>query len=153
METLDETDKKILKALQIDSHLATKELATKVNLSPTPVFERVKRMEREGYIRKYIALLDAEKLGNGFTVFCYVKLKQHSKENGSLFINAISQMDEVTECYNISGDYDFMMKVYAKDMKHYQDFVLNKLGIVESIGALHSQFVMGEIKQTYSIPF
>jgi Lrp/AsnC family transcriptional regulator, leucine-responsive regulatory protein len=153
MEDFDIIDRNILNELQNNSHLTTKELAAKVNLSPTPVFERVKRLEKDGFIKRYIALLNAEKLGNGFIVFCFVRLKQHSKANGMNFANAIAAMPEVTECYNISGDYDFMMKVYAKDMRHYQDFVLNKLGSVDSIGALHSQFVMGEMKNTHTVPF
>lgn len=153
MADIDEIDCKILRELQHDSHLTTKELAARVNLSPTPVFERVRRLEKDGYIKKYITLLNAQQLGNSFVVYCFVRLKQHSKENGMDFAKTIASMDEVTECYNISGDYDFMIKVYAKDMNHYQDFVLNKLGIVDSIGALHSQFVMGVLKETHTIPF
>nr|WP_320057157.1 Lrp/AsnC family transcriptional regulator [uncultured Bacteroides sp.] len=152
MEKLDQTDLKLLKLLQEDSSLTTKELAQRVNLSPTPVFERVKQLEREGFIKKYVAILDPEKLSKGFIVFCNIRLKQHSKENGHQFMEAIMGIDEITECYNISGDYDFMLKIYVPNMKYYQDFVLNKLGTVDSIGSLQSIFVMGQIKQTHSIP-
>jgi Lrp/AsnC family leucine-responsive transcriptional regulator len=152
MEKLDQTDLKLLKLLQEDSSLTTKELAQRVNLSPTPVFERVKQLEREGFIKKYVAILDPEKLSKGFIVFCNIRLKQHSKEYGHQFMEAIMGIDEITECYNISGDYDFMLKIYVPNMKYYQDFVLNKLGTVDSIGSLQSIFVMGEIKQTHSIP-
>lgn len=152
MEGIDDTDIKILSLLQENAKLTTKELAAKVNLSPTPVFERLKRLEREGYIDKYVAILNAEKLGNGFVVFCNIKLKQHSRTYGAQFMDAIMQMNEVTECYNTSGEHDFMMKIYAKSMKHYQDFVLNKLGMVDSIGSLHSVFVIGEIKHTCALP-
>lgn len=152
MEKLDQTDLKLLKLLQEDSSLTTKELAQRVNLSPTPVFERVKQLEREGFIKKYVAILDPEKLSKGFIVFCNIRLKQHSKENGHQFMEAIMGIDEITECYNISGDYDFMLKIYVPNMKYYQDFVLNKLGTVDSIGSLQSIFVMGEIKQTHNIP-
>lgn len=148
----DQTDLAILDILQNDSSLTTKEIAAKVNLSPTPVFERIKRLEKLGYIKKYTAILDASKLNQGLMIFCNVRLKQHSKELGLQFMEAILNIEEVTECYNISGDYDFTLKIYVESMQHYQDFVLNKLGQLEGIGNLQSLFVMGQIKQTYAIP-
>lgn len=151
MEHLDETDLMLLKILADDSSFTIKELAAKVNLTPSPVFERVKRMEKEGYIKKYIALIDAEKLNFGLIVFCNIKLKQHDKSIGNQFVSDILQIDEVVECYNISGDYDFLLKVYARDMKHYQDFVFNKLGSVKSIGSTHSTFVMSENKNSLNL--
>ncbi|MBD8388910.1 Lrp/AsnC family transcriptional regulator [Dysgonomonas sp. BGC7] len=152
MEKLDATDIKILGVLQKDSKLTTKEIAKLVNLSPTPVFERQRRLERDGYIKRYTAELDPEKLGCNLIVFCSIKLKQHTKENGFQFMEAINQIDTITNCYNISGDYDFMLKIYVQDMKHYQDFVLNTLGEIDAIGSLHSTFVIGEVKNTNSIP-
>ena len=149
---IDSVDIKLLKILQDNSAMTTKEVASLVNLSPTPVFERIKRLEKEGIIKKYTAILDAEKLSKGFIVFCNIRLKQHSKELGRMFREAILSLDEVTECYSISGDYDFMAKIHVQSMKQYQDFVLNKLGEIESIGNIHSIFVMGEIKQSYNIP-
>ncbi|MBC7567719.1 MAG: Lrp/AsnC family transcriptional regulator [Pedobacter sp.] len=151
MEELDITDKQLLKFLGEDSNQTVKALAVKVNLSPTPVFERVKKLEAGGYIKRYIALLDAEKLNYGLIIFCNIKLKQHDKIIGHDFVSDIMQLDEVVECYNISGDFDFLLKVYARDMKHYQDFVFNKLGSVNSIGSTHSTFVMCENKNTYNI--
>jgi Lrp/AsnC family transcriptional regulator, leucine-responsive regulatory protein len=150
-ETLDDTDIRLLKLLAADSKVTMKELAAKVNLSPSPVFERVKRLETNGYIKKYIALIDAEKLNYGLIVFVNIKLKQHDKSIGRSFVTDILRLDEVVECYNISGDYDFLLKVYARDMKHYQDFVFNKLGSVKSIGSTHSTFVMSENKNSYNI--
>jgi Lrp/AsnC family leucine-responsive transcriptional regulator/Lrp/AsnC family transcriptional regulator len=150
-ETLDDTDIQLLKLLGADSNVTMKELAAKVNLSPSPVFERVKRLEANGYIKKYIALIDAEKLNYGLIVFCNIKLKQHDKSIGHQFVTDIMRLKEVVECYNISGDFDFLLKVYAKDMKHYQDFVFNKLGSVKSIGSTHSTFVMSENKNSYNI--
>ena len=152
MDSLDKTDKQILKVLQSNSKLTTKELAVQVNLTPTPVFERQKRLEKEGYIKKYVAILDNEKLNQGVIVYCNIRLKQHNKKYGADFINAIQSLEEVTECYNISGDYDFMMKIYIPSMKYYQYFVLNKLGVIDSIGSLHSTFVLAEVKNSYSIP-
>ncbi|MCM4154142.1 Lrp/AsnC family transcriptional regulator [Arenibacter sp. N53] len=152
MNDLDRIDYKILNLLQTNSNLTTKELANKVNLSTTPVFERVKRLEKNGYIKKFVAVLDAEKLDKGLTVFCNITLKQHTREIGHKFVKDIIAIKEVTECYNVSGDYDFLLKVMVKDMKHYQDFVLNHLGEIKNIGSAHSTFVMGEIKNTYSVP-
>jgi Lrp/AsnC family leucine-responsive transcriptional regulator len=149
MENIDAIDLQLLRILHENSNLTTKELAQKVNLSPSPVFERIKRLEKTGYIKKYIAILDAEKLNQGFTVFCNIKLKQHDRNVGHEFVADILNIEEVVECYNISGDFDFLLKVNVKDMKHYQDFVFNKLGSVKSIGSTHSTFVMAEIKHTY----
>lgn len=149
MEHLDEIDLKLLKILHQNSNYTTKELAQQVNLSASPVFERVKRLEKTGYIKKYIAILDDEKLNQGFVVFCNIKLKQHDRNIGHKFVEDILKIDEVTECYNISGDYDFLLKVNVRDMRHYQDFVFNKLGSVTSIGSTHSTFVMAQIKHTF----
>lgn len=152
MEKLDETDIRILQELQKDGKLTAKELAAKVNLSSSPTFERQKRLEREGYIERYTALVNPQKVGNGFIVFCNIQLKKHGKEIGEQFMAAVQDIEEVTECYNTSGDYDFMMKVYVRDMAHYQDFVLNTLGVIDSIGQLHSVFVIGEVKNSHAIP-
>ncbi|MBU2915417.1 MULTISPECIES: Lrp/AsnC family transcriptional regulator [Reichenbachiella] len=149
---LDEVDLKLLDLLQTQSNLTTKELAKRVNLSATPVFERIKRLEKNGFIKKYIAVLDADKLDRGLIVFCNITLKQHTKAIGNQFVEEITALKEVTECYNISGDYDFLLKVLVKDMKHYQDFVFNSLGSVSNIGSAQSTFVMGEIKQTHAVP-
>ena len=149
---LDEIDIKLLKRLQNNSNITTKELASHVNLSATPVFERIKKLENEGYIKKYVAILDADKMNRSLIAFCNVTLKEHTKAIGNKFVQDIKSLKEVTECYNTSGDYDFLLKVMVKDMKHYQDFVLNSLGSIENIGSTHTAFVMGEIKHSYQIP-
>ena len=152
MESLDRTDILILRELQKDAKLTTKELAAKVNLSPSPVFERQKRLEREGYIKKYVAVVDPIKTGNGIMVLCNVRLKHHSKEFSRQFTSVISGIDEVVECFNTSGDYDYQLKIYARSMQDYQDFVLGTLGDLDCIGSLHSIFVIGEVKNTLSVP-
>ena len=149
---LDETDVRILACLQEDSRLTNKELAAKIHLSPTPTFERVKRLEREGYIEKYMAVLNAEKLNRGFIVFCNVSMKQHTFENSQHIMEAVQRIPEIVECYNISGDYDFMLKIYVQDMKSYQQFVLNILGEIDCIGSLNSFFVLGEVKNSHQLP-
>ncbi len=148
---IDETDLQILKTLQNNAKLTTKELADAVHLTPTPVFERQKRLERQGYIKKYVAILDPEKLGLGLVVFCKVKLKQINHEIADAFTRRIMRIPEVTECYNTSGAYDYLLKVRARDMKQYQEFVLTKLGDIESVNSIESTFVMAEVKQNYGI--
>ena len=152
METLDRTDILILRELQKDAKLTTKELAAKVNLSPSPTFERQKRLEREGYIRKYVAVVDPVKVGNGIMVLCNVRLKHHSMEFSRQFTSVIAGIDEVVECFNTSGDYDYLLKIYARDMRHYQEFVLGTLGDMDCIGSLHSIFVIGEVKNSLYVP-
>ena len=143
---LDETDKEIIRHLQQDAKLTTKELAGRLNLSPTPVYERVRRPENEGVIKKYVALVNREKVGKDLMVLCNIRLKEHAQEAGAKFVKAIVSMPEVTECLNISGDYDFLLKVVVTDMREYQSFIMNKLASLENIGSTQSIFVMGEIK-------
>ena len=150
-EILDETDLQILKTLQKNAKLTTKELADAVHLTPTPVFERQKRLEKKGYIKKYVAILDPEKLNQSLLVFCKVKLKQINHEIADAFVRKIMRIPEVTECYNTSGAYDYLLKVRAQDMKAYQEFVLNKLGDIDTVGSIESTFVMSEVKQIYGI--
>lgn len=150
-ERLDHTDLLILDALQHNARMTNKELAAKVHLSPTPVFERWKRLEREGYIRKYIAVLDANKLNRGFVVFCSVKLNRLNTETANDFTTRIKAMPEVTECYNISGHFDYMLKLHSFDMKQYQRFLIDVLGKIESVASIESTFVMEEIKHEYGV--
>ena len=124
-ETLDDTDRRILKLLQKDSRMTVKELAARVHLSPSPTFERQKRLERLGYIERYMAVVNPQKVGNGILVLCNIRLKQHTQSLIQEFMDAVQSIDEITECYNTSGDFDFLIKVYTRDMKAYQQFMLN----------------------------
>lgn len=151
IEVLDDVDISILRELQANARLSYKELGAIVNLSSTPVFERVKRLEREGYIKRYVCVLDAEKLNKGFVVFCSVKLSPLNKKVAQDFCATIMDIPEVTECYNISGQYDYMLKVHAPDMKYYQEFVLNVLGELPMLGSLTSTFVMEEVKNQFGV--
>ena len=148
-EDLDNIDITILRALQKNSRLTTKELAAKIHLSTSPAFERQKRLEREGYIKGYMAVVDAEKVGNSILVLCNIRLKQHTEYLIQQFMDAVKNIDEITECFNTSGDYDFLIKVYAKDMKDYQQFMQHTLGRIECVGSLHSVFVIDETKNTH----
>ena len=150
-EELDEIDLQMLRILQKNAKLTTKELADAVRLTPTPVFERQKRLERQGYIRRYVAVLNPDKLGLGLLVFCKVKLKQINHEIADAFARRVMRLPEVTECYNTSGSYDYLLKVRARDMKAYQEFLLNKLGEIEHLASVESTFVMSEVKHNYGI--
>lgn len=150
-EVLDAVDMEILRALQKNARLTTKELAAMVNLSTTPVFERVKRLEQRGYVKGYVAVLDAEKLGRGFVVFCSVKMRRIGREIAEDFARVVRSIPEVTECYNISGCYDYLLKIHAPNMKYYQEFVLNILGNIDHLGSLESTFVMDEIKHDFGL--
>lgn len=146
---LDQKDLAILKLLQQNARITVKEISDKVHLSTTPVYERIKRMEETGVIKQYATLVDHAKVKKGLMVICYVSIKQHNKTSGAKFIKAIHEMDEVIECYNISGEFDFMLKVIIENMDAYYDFHVNKLSEVDNIGNVQSTFVMGIIKQTH----
>ncbi len=150
-EKLDKVDIQILRTLQGNARLTIKELAQSVNLSSTPVFERLKRLENRGYIQKYIAVLNAEKLNQGFVVFCNVKMRQINHAIAAEFTRIVQEIPEVTECYNISGSFDYLLKIHAPDMKYYQEFVLNVLGRIEYLASVESIFVMDELKHEYGI--
>lgn len=148
---LDDKDTAILRLLQQNARITVREISDAIHLSTTPVHERIKRMEEAGVIRQYATLLDHTKIKRGLMVICYVSLKQHNKMAGGRFIKAIQDMQEVTECYNISGDFDFMLKVMVENMDAYYDFHVNKLSEAENIGHVQSVFVMGIVKQTHQL--
>jgi Lrp/AsnC family leucine-responsive transcriptional regulator len=150
---LDSKDLAILRLLQENARVTVKEIADKVHLSTTPVHERIKRMEETGVIKQYATLVDHTKVKKGLMVICYVSLKQHSKEAGDKFIKTIQELNEVIECYNISGEFDFMLKVVSEDMNAYYDFHVNKLSQIENMGHVQSIFVMGIIKQTHQLVY
>lgn len=150
-EKLDKVDIQILRILQENARLTMKEIAARVSLSSTPVFERVKRLESRGYIKKYIAILDGEKLHQGFVVFCNVRMAHMNNEVAVTFAQKVREMPQVAECYNISGSYDYLLKIHVPDMKCYKEFILNVLGKVEHISSIESLFVMDEIKHDYGV--
>lgn len=146
---LDEKDIRILRLLQENAKMTVREIAAAVHLSTTPVHERIKRMEEEGVILQYAALVNHARVNKGLMVIVYISLKEHNKKSGARFIKTIQELPEVIECYNISGEFDFMLKVVAESMDAYYDFHVNKLGQLENIGHMQSTFVMGVVKQTH----
>lgn len=145
---IDTTDKKLLSLLQKDSRRTTKELSLHLNLSVTAVYERVKKLERTGIIKKYVALLDHKKAERAFMVFCHIKLLQHTKEYLTKFEQEVIKLNEVLECYHVSGDYDYILKIYVEDMEAYREFMVTKLTTIQHIGSTHSIFMINEVKNT-----
>ncbi|WP_316751192.1 Lrp/AsnC family transcriptional regulator [Pedobacter gandavensis] len=148
---LDDKDYEIMRLLQENAKLTIREIASQVHLSPTPVHERIKRMEREGVIRKYVALLDNRKINKGIIVIVQISLKVHNKKAAQEFIDAVLAFKEVTECYNISGDFDFMLKIVTESMESFHSFSMNKLSEIPGIAQTKSIFVMDTIKDTHHL--
>jgi Lrp/AsnC family leucine-responsive transcriptional regulator len=149
--TFDEIDKKLLLFLQEDSKQTTKELSYKLGLSVTAVYERIRKMENTGVISKYVAILDRHKINKDFIVLCHVKLTQHKKEYVLQFEKEVMSLQEVTECFHVSGDYDYILKIGVKDMEDYRNFMLSKLTTLQHIASTHSSFMISEVKNTTAI--
>ena len=144
----DSIDRKLISHLQKDSKVTTKQLSLELNLSVTAVYERIKKLERVGVIEKYVAVVNKEKIGKSFMVFCHIKLVKHSNEYITKFESEVIQFDEVLECYNVSGDYDYILKVVVRNMKAYRGFINLKLTSLDHIGSTHSTFIMSELKNS-----
>ena len=145
---MDATDKKLLKLLQTDCKSTTKEFSMKLNLSVTAIYERIKKLEKEGIISSYVALLNRNKIEKSFVVFCQIKLIQQSKDFILDFEKEVIKFNEILECFNVSGDYDYILKIVVKDMEEYRDFLVNKLSTLHQIASKHSTFMIGEVKNT-----
>ena len=148
---LDEVDKRLLMHLQEDAKQTNKQLAHKVTLSVTAIYERIKRLERLQIIKKYVALVNKKSVASSFGVFCQIKLIQHTKEFVTRFEAEVVKIKEVTECIHTAGDYDYILKIYVKDMEAYREFMVNKLTVLKHIGSTHSIFMINEVKNTTAI--
>ena len=148
---LDLIDRKLINLLQNDSKQTTKQLSLQLNLSVTAVYERIKKLEKQQVITKYIALIDKNKVEKAFLILCHIKLLQHSKEFLTTFEREILKLTEVSECFHVSGDYDYILKIYVKDMAAYRDFMTTKLTTIKYIGSTHSTFVINEVKNATTI--
>lgn len=147
----DVIDKKLIQLLQSNSKQTNKELSNKLNLSVTAVYERIRKLEKEGVIQKYVALLQKEKVNKSFVAFCHIKLIQHTQDYVIKFEKEVANLPEVMECYHISGDYDYLLKVIVSDMEAFREFMVNKLTSIHHIGSTHSMFVINEVKHTTAI--
>ena len=148
---MDTVDHRLLEMLQKDSKQTNKELSNKLNLSVTAIYERIKKLEKTGVIYKYVALIRKEKVNKGFVAFCHVKLVQHSQEYVVKFEREVTNLNEVLECYHISGDYDYLLKVLVEDMEAFREFMVEKLTTINHIGSTHSMFMINEVKHTTAI--
>ena len=122
-----------------------------INLSVTAVYERIKRLEKTGVITRYVALVDKKKVNRAFLVLCHVKLSQHVKEYVLQFEREVVKLDEVSECYHTSGDYDYILKIHVTDMEAYRHFMVTKLTALKNIGSTQSSFVINEVKYTTAL--
>ena len=150
---LDSVDHKLLSLLQENSKRTNKEIADKLDLSVTAVYERIRKLERGGIISKYVALVAPEAVEKSFLVFCQIKLIQHTKDNVSEFESQVAGLPEVLECFHVSGEYDYILKVMVRDMQSYREFMLNKLTALKHIGSTQSTFAISVIKSTTALSF
>ena len=148
---LDEIDKKILQNLQQDSKKTNKELSNLLHLSVTAIYERIKLLERNKVISRYVALVKPDNVDKSFMVFCQIKLVQHAKDYIFNFEAEVIKLPEVLECYHVSGEYDYILKILVKDMEAYREFMLTKLTNLEHIGSTQSTFIISPVKSTTAI--
>ncbi|MFC0181720.1 transcriptional regulator, AsnC family [Pseudarcicella hirudinis] len=149
---IDKTDLRILQLLQQNAQLTIKELSQQINLSMTPIHDRIKRLEQEGIIEKYVTILNRKKVGASLVVYCNITLDKQTKNNFAEFEEAIIQFPEVIECNIVSGGFDYLLKIVAKDMEAYNEFHQQKLSVMRTVAHIHSFFVMSEIKSTTVLP-
>lgn len=148
---MDNTDRKILEILQEDAMKTAKEMASKLALTTTPIYERIKKLENAGYIKQYVALLDADLIGKNILVFMNITIKDHHSEKRNEFVKQMESLDEVTEFYHTSGSFDFLVKVRFSSIKEYHDFLVNKVASIHNISDIDSQIVLEEIKYSTKI--
>lgn len=150
---LDKIDKEILNLIQENAKITVKEIASKLHKSMNPIYDRVKALEASGIINKYTAIIDKNKLGNHLIAFTNVQLKEHAEVMIKKFEQNIQKLEEVMECYHMTGHYDYLLKVIVEDMSQYQDFIVNKLAKIENIGTVQSNFMMTEVKYKTNLLF
>jgi len=148
---LDSTDKAILKLIQENSRLTIKEIAKRLHLSTTPIFDRMKKMEKHEVIEKYVALVNPKKVGKQLIVFVNISISKHGKDALNAFVKAITKFPEVVECHHISGDADFLLKLMLKDIEAYNTFIMDKLSVIPNIGKVESRFSLSVRKTTTAL--
>lgn len=152
MSSLDSVDLRILRLLQQDAKLNVKEIAIRLNLTKTPVYERIRRLEREQIIERYVAMVNRKKLGASIVVFVSGKLQVSRFEQTQEFYDSVNELPEVMECYLMSGEYDFLLKVIVKDLDDYHEFYSQRLSQVPRVSYVSSSFVMDEVKKSTVLP-
>ena len=151
MRLLDEVDAQLLSLLQSDGRITNAELAKRVNLSPPSVLQRVRALEKAGLIKTYTAILDADRLGLKITALTSINLSLHQDQPIERFRKAILDLPEVLECYHVSGDFDFLLKVIVRDMRSYESFIREKLSKIKGVNQVKTNVVLGTNKHTTQI--
>ncbi|MBE0649689.1 MAG: Lrp/AsnC family transcriptional regulator [Bacteroidales bacterium] len=149
IRNIDEIDTKILNLLQQNSRITIRELSEKLFLSSTPIHERIKKLEKDGIIKQYITLLDPKKINKDLVIYVSVNLVKHTKEAVDKFMTDVNKLDQVLECYYISGNSDFLLKVYCTGMDEYHRFLTDSFSVIENISQFYSSFVLAESKVSY----
>ncbi|MCG8386631.1 MAG: Lrp/AsnC family transcriptional regulator [Cytophagales bacterium] len=152
MDKLDVVDHQILDLLQQDAKLNIKTIAERLNLTKTPIYERIKRLEKEGFISKYVAIVDRQKIVSSIIVFLTGSLKVNKFEQTQEFYDAVMEVPEILECYLLGGDRDFLLKVIAQDLDSYHQFYSEKIASIPHVGEIRSSFVLKEVKNSTAIP-
>ena len=153
MKKIDDIDKKILKILQADASRNVKEIASDLNMTKTPIYERIKRMENDGIIEKYVVMVDRKKVSSSIIVFLSGSLDVKQFDEINDFYDAIEKIPEIMECYLMGGDTDFMMKVICPGLDNYHDFFAKTIATLPRIGQIKSSFVINEVKKSTVLPF
>ncbi len=148
---MDNTDRKILEILQKDAMKTAKEMASELSLTTTPIYERIKKLENAGFIKQYVALLNADLLGKNIMVFMNITIKDHHSDKRDEFVRHMESLDEVAEFYHTSGSFDFLVKVRFASIKEYRDFLVNEVASIHNISDIDSQIVLEEIKYSTRI--
>lgn len=148
---LDKIDIQILKMLQKDSNRTTKSIATQLDMSTSPIFERIKKLEKEGYIKKYVAVLDNKKIGLKLTVFIGITLQGHTRSYLEKFVKEINNFPEVVECHRVSGNFDYLLKLIVEDIEAYETFIITKLTLLPYLGNVQSLITLSTGKETNEI--
>lgn len=146
MELLDKTDRQILNLLQDNAGITNVELARTLGLAPATTLDRVKKLKQRGVLERIVALIDAERVGWGTTAFVAISLAAHRREQVQAFRDAVCALPEVLECYHVSGEYDYLIKVVARDIRAYEDFLLHKLTATPNVGKIYTSFVLSTVK-------
>ena len=152
MKKIDQIDRKILRVLQREARITNLQLAEEIGLSPAPTLERVRKLERNGIIKSYHANIDASRLGLGLKVMIQVSLIRQIDNAMQKFVDQITEIEEVIECMQVTGDYDYYLKVIVKDIAEYDDLVNTKLSKIEEIGQMRSSVILSTVKDSHIIP-
>lgn len=139
---MDKIDRKILMELQQNAKQNTKQIASKIGLSVTPTYERIRKMERLGIIKSYVALLDRSKIEKEVIAYCQITLSKHQKSTVDFFERKMNSFPEIMECHHVSGNFDFLLKVVSSNIDEFHKFITEKLSVFDEIGTIHTFFVM-----------